>query len=115
VSGTFVGAVDPAAWTLAGAADFSGDGKGDFLWRHTTGDTWIWLMNNGVFQSAGGIGNPGAGWSVKSLADLDGDGKSDLVWRHTDGTTYLWRMNGVTPVAYEPVSNPGGTWDIVAP
>jgi hypothetical protein len=109
-----VGMVDPAAWTLAGAADFSGDGLPDFLWRHTSGDTWVWIMASNVFYAAGGIGNPGTGWQVKSLADLDGDGKTDIVWRHTDGTTYLWKMNGTTVDAYLPVSNPGGTWDIVS-
>ena len=114
-SGGYAGLVDSAAWTLAGAADFSGDGKGDLLWRHASGDTWVWLMNGAAFQSAGGIGNPGAGWSVRSLADVDGDGKTDLAWRHADGTTYLWRMNGAAVSAFLPLANPGGTWDISAP
>jgi len=113
--GSFVGIVDPAAWTLAGAADFSGDGAPDLLWRHTTGDTWVWIMQGAGFGSAGGIGNPGTSWQVKSLADLDGDGKTDLVWRHTDGTTYLWKMNGLAVDAFLPLANPGGTWQIVAP
>ncbi|HQY47575.1 MAG TPA: VCBS repeat-containing protein, partial [Usitatibacteraceae bacterium] len=114
-SGGYVGAVDPALWTLVGAADFNGDGKADFLWRHTSGDTWVWLMNGATFQAAGGIGNPGTSWSVRAFGDFDGDGKSDLVWRHTDGTTYLWRMNGLTVSAFEPIANPGGTWEVVAP
>jgi hypothetical protein len=115
LGGGFVGMVDPAAWTLTGAADFSGDGLPDLLWRHTSGDTWVWIMAANVFQSAGGIGNPGTSWQVKSLADLDGDGKTDIVWRHADGTTYLWKMNGKTVDAYLPVANPGGTWQLVAP
>jgi uncharacterized delta-60 repeat protein len=114
-SGGYVGAVDPAAWTLVGAADFSGDGKADFLWRHTSGDTWVWLMNGATFQAAGGIGNPGTSWSVRALGDFDGDGKADLVWRHTDGTTYLWKMNGTSVAAFLPIANPGGTWEVVAP
>ena len=29
-----------------GAGDFSGDGKGDVLWRHATrGEVWLWPMN----------------------------------------------------------------------
>ncbi|HRA24444.1 MAG TPA: VCBS repeat-containing protein, partial [Usitatibacteraceae bacterium] len=108
-------AVDPALWTLVGAADFNGDGKADFLWRHTSGDTWAWLMDGASFVSAGGIGNPGTSWGVRSMGDFDGDGKSDIVWRHTDGTTYLWRMNGLTVSAFEPIANPGGTWEVVAP
>jgi len=114
-SGGFVGVVDPATWTLIGAADFSGDGKADFLWRHTSGDTWVWLMNGASFVSAGGIGNPGAGWSVRSFGDFDGDGKADMIWRQTDGTTYLWKMDGASVTGYLPVANPGGSWETVAP
>ncbi|HRA22576.1 MAG TPA: FG-GAP-like repeat-containing protein [Usitatibacteraceae bacterium] len=113
-SGVFVGVVDYAAWNLA-VADFNGDGKGDFLWKHTSGDTWVWLMNDAVYQSAHPLGNPGASWAVRSLGDFDGDGKADIVWRHTDGTTYLWTMNGGSVTAYLPVPNPGGSWQVVAP
>jgi len=72
-------------------------------------------MNGAAFQSAHGIGNPGAGWSVRSFGDFDGDGKDDLVWRHTDGTTYWWKMNGASAVDFQPIANPAGIWQIVGP
>ena len=114
-SGGYLGAVDPAQWTLAGAADFDGDLNADLLWRHSTGDTWVWLMEGVAFRSAAGIGNPGTSWQVRALGDFDGDGRADLLWRHTDGTTYLWKMNGASVAAFLPVANPGGAWEVVAP
>jgi hypothetical protein len=33
-------------WRVQAVADFSGDGKADILWRHsTTGRLIVWLMN----------------------------------------------------------------------
>ncbi|HQY47234.1 MAG TPA: VCBS repeat-containing protein, partial [Usitatibacteraceae bacterium] len=97
------------------AADFSGDGKADLLWRHTSGDTWVWLMDGTAFVSGGSIGNPGLAWSIRSVGDFDGDGKADILWRHTDGTTYFWKMDAAAVSAFQPVANPGGTWGTVAP
>ena len=35
----------PLSWTVAGVADFNGDAKADILWRNTSGDVAMWLMN----------------------------------------------------------------------
>src|SRR5208282_5023409 len=43
---TYVATVSTASgWTIVGTGDFNGDGYGDILWRDTSGDVAIWLMN----------------------------------------------------------------------
>ena len=36
---------DPT-WQVTGAGDFNGDGKDDIFWRHSSGQHWIYLMND---------------------------------------------------------------------
>ncbi|MCU1246647.1 MAG: repeat protein [Acidobacteria bacterium] len=36
-----------ASWSVAAAADFTGTGKLDLLWRRTSGETVMWNMNDG--------------------------------------------------------------------
>jgi hypothetical protein len=55
-----------AAWTIEGVGDVSGDGKDDFVWRHTNGDVAVWL-GNGLTLGATGIIATGvdAAWSIQ--------------------------------------------------
>jgi hypothetical protein len=46
----------PAAWTIAGVGDFTGDGS-DLLWRDTAGNTAIWFIKGTAVTSSGGVGN----------------------------------------------------------
>jgi hypothetical protein len=74
--------------------DFNGDGKSDIVWRDTTNDIALWLMNgNSVSQSAG-LGTVPGNWSIVGQHDFDGDGNADLLWRDTNGTIAMWLMNG---------------------
>jgi len=115
VSSLFPGAVDPAFWNIAAAADFDADGKADLLWQGANGDVWVWLMDGGTVKTADSLGNLGPGWRVRAVSDFTGDGKADVVWRFVDGTTYLWIMDGASIGATPQLPNPGGTWEIVAP
>ena len=81
---------------MVGTGDFNGDGKSDIVWRDTSGNTAIWLMNGAAVLSAGGLGNVPTTWSIALTGDYDGDGKSDLLWRDTSGNTAIWFMNGTT-------------------
>ena len=63
------------------------DGKADILWRHTSGATYLWLMNGLSVLSIGSLGVVGPDWSIAAVRDFDGDGKADIVWRHTSGAT----------------------------
>ena len=64
--------------------DFNGNNKSDILWRDTSGNVAIWLMNGGTIasgvkrrQCAYQLDDPGSG-------DFNGDGKSDILWRDTE-------------------------------
>jgi FG-GAP repeat len=43
-SSTVIGNI-PTNWTVVGTGDFNGDGFGDILWRDTSGNLAVWLMN----------------------------------------------------------------------
>jgi hypothetical protein len=65
----------------------------DILWRDTSGNVAIWLMNGLQIQQAGGLGNVPITWLVAETGDFDGDGKS--LWRDGSGNTAIWFMNGL--------------------
>jgi hypothetical protein len=46
-------------WSVVGTGDFNGDGKHDLLWRDSSGNTAIWLLNGLQVSSSAGIGNLG--------------------------------------------------------
>jgi hypothetical protein len=79
-----------AAWQFAVAGDFNGDGQDDLLLRNSsTGQYWVYLMNNGV------VGSSNAYNAFLSLdyvpqvaADFDADGDDDLLERQTSNG--LW-------------------------
>ena len=76
----------PTNWSVAGVADFNGDGLGDILWRDTRGDYAIWLMNGAAVMSSAGLGNVSpTTWSVVGTGDFNGDGMADILWRDTSG------------------------------
>jgi hypothetical protein len=57
-SGTFTtpSSVADLAWKLVGAADLSGDGKVDILWRHNaSGQNVAWIMDGVVLLPGGGV------------------------------------------------------------
>jgi hypothetical protein len=90
-------------WTVAGTADFNGDGNTDLLWRHTgKGKNSLWLMDGTTVL-------PGSGplptlkdldWIVAGTGDFDGDGNGDVLWRHLgDGRNSMWLLDGTTILA----------------
>src|SRR3979490_1858728 len=71
--------VVPTTWTIVGTGDFNGDGKGDILWRDSSGNTAIWFMNGASVSSSAGLGNVPLTWTIVGTADFDGDGKADIL------------------------------------
>ncbi len=105
--GFFFGQAD-LSWQVEALADFDGDRRADILWRHSSGVTYLWLMN-GVEDSPGTVD---LGWTIASAADFTGDGKADILWRHTSGLTAIWQMDGLQ---FIDVGIPGGvdpSWSI---
>jgi probable HAF family extracellular repeat protein len=104
-----------ASWTIAGTADFNGDGKSDILWRQSSGTLALWQMNGSSITSSNAVtyqGNtvaPDASWSVAAVADFNGDAKTDLLWRNTNGALALWQMNGASLSSSSAVTYQGNT------
>ena len=119
-------AVKPdASWSVAGIGDFDNSGSSDVLWRNTSGEVAVWLMNGtaiaggGDLTSAGIAVMPDASWSVAGIGDFNNDGSSDVLWRNTSGELTEWRMNGSTIASSGDITfngtavSPDATWNIV--
>ncbi len=114
-----------ASWSIAGIGDFNGDNRRDILWRNTSGETTVWLMNGASIMSGadttfgGSAVRPDASWSIAGVGDFDHDGNSDLLWRNANGTLNEWLMNGSTITASNSITfngsavAPDASWHIV--
>ncbi len=107
-----------SSWIVAGAADISGDGKADVVWRHQSlGMVTGWLMN-GSTRASGGIMHAGIPlmWRIEALRDIDDDGKYDLIWRNTaNGDMNGWIMNGLSKASGGFIRNAQPQWAVVVP
>jgi hypothetical protein len=83
-------------WTIAGVADFNGDGKADILWRDSGGNLSMWLMNGNALLDNSLFVNVPPSWTVSGVGDFNGDEKADILWRDTAGNLSMWLMNGKT-------------------
>jgi Alpha/beta hydrolase domain/FG-GAP-like repeat len=99
---------------LAKTHDFNGDGKSDLLWRDSSGNLAVWLMNGSTVSSNGGLGNVPSTWSIVGQRDFNGDGMTDLLWRDTAGDTSIWFMNGTQVLSSAGIPSPDPTWSVVA-
>ena len=102
----------PLTWSIVGQRDLVGNGSSSILWRDTSGDLAIWLMNNVV----NGTGSPnvcgltGGGqiagvttmgtvpttWSVVGTGEFNADGMGDILWQDNQRNLAVWLMNGGT-------------------
>ena len=82
------------SWSVAGVADYNGDGRDDILWRHSSGEVGQWLgrPNGGFINNGGAAANAvDPSWSVVATADFNGDGRGDVLWRHSSGAFAEWQ------------------------
>jgi hypothetical protein len=104
----------PTNWSVAGVADFNGDGIGDLLWRDSSGDLAVWLMNSATVMSSAALGNVPNTWMVVGAGDFNGDGMADILWQDNLGNTSIWFMNGTTVASAASVGNIPTVWSVVA-
>jgi hypothetical protein len=89
----------PTIWSIAGVADFDGDGHPDILWRNSsTGDAYIYYMGGTggrTVLSGGAVPGAPTNWTIVGVADFDRDGHPDILWHNTStGDNYIYYMGG---------------------
>jgi hypothetical protein len=98
---------------LSPRADFSGEGKSDILWRNTTGDAVVSLMNGAAITSSTFIANLPNNWVVGGTGDFNFDGRSDILWRNTTtGDAVVSLMNGPAITSSTFIANLPTSWTV---
>ena len=97
---------------LTVAHNFNGDAFSDILWRDTSGDLAVWLMNGGTITQSAGVGTVPGNFSVVGQKDFNGDGNADILWRDTTGNVSMWFMNGAAVASTAAVGNVPDNWTI---
>ena len=109
-----------ATYGIANTHDFNADGKSDVLWRDTSGNVGVWLMNSNSILQTGTIGALSSLWSVVGQRDFAGNGSSSpygfssVLWRDTSGDVGLWQMNGASIQSVNTLSPAPTSWSVVA-
>jgi hypothetical protein len=77
--------------------DFNGDLNSDILWRHDSGQVYIWEMNGLGITAEGTVVHAAVpnDWHVQDVGDFNGDSNSDILWRNDSGQVYFWEMDGL--------------------
>lgn len=113
-----IGIVPSGSWRIVGAADFTGDGKTDLLWRNSTsGSNVIWQMDGisrqQILTLAPNQGNNGVvspNWLIQGVGDFNKDGKADIVWRDSgSGRNLIWYLNGINFLGLVDILNVAGS------
>jgi subtilisin family serine protease len=83
------------SWDLQAAANISGSGKPDLIWRnYQTGQLAFWSLNGSNIVNGGffyTLNMPE--WRVEGTGDFNGDGRPDLFWRnYLTGELAIWYM-----------------------
>ena len=97
---------------LTAVHNFNGDAFSDILWRDTSGDLAVWLMNGGTITQSAGVGTVPGTLSVVGQKDFNGDGNADILWRDTSGNVSMWFMNGAAVASTAAVGNVPDNWTI---
>jgi hypothetical protein len=98
------------------AGDFTGDLKGDILWRHAArGEVWLWPMDGAARTAETHVRTVSdTDWEIRGLGDQTGNGKADILWRNkTTGMIYFWPMDGTTVLSETYVATVDPAYDIV--
>jgi hypothetical protein len=98
--------------TQVATHDFDGDGKSDILWRDTSNNIGMWLMNGSTISQSATIGNVGA-WAAIAQRDFNSNGDTDILWRNVNGDVGVWLMNGTQISSTATLANVPSSWSVV--
>jgi hypothetical protein len=93
--------------------DFNGDGLSDVLFRDSSGNVGLWLMNGTSILQSKALANAPSNWSIVGQRDFDGDGNADILWRDTSGNVGIWLMSGSTVASTALLGNVASNWSVV--
>ena len=86
----------------------------DLLWRHTSGQTYVWLMDGTQLFDYGPPGSAGPTWQIAGTGDFDGDSHADILWRNmSSGQVVIWFLDGTQRVGAGAVGGVPLVWQIV--
>jgi hypothetical protein len=85
------------------------------VWENkANGQRIIWLMKNGVPQSALFLPTISTDWHIAGAGDFDGDGQADLIWENTaTGQRVIWFMKNGVPQTSDFLLSMPADWHIV--
>ena len=92
--------------------DYNGDGYSDILWRDTSGDLAVWLMNGGTVSQSADLGSVTASFSIIGQHDFNGLSDADILWRDTSGNIALWFMTGTAVSSATALGNVPTNWAV---
>jgi hypothetical protein len=85
----------------------------DILWRDSSGNNSLWLMNGTSYGGYAGLNSVDTNWKIRGIGDFNNDGKSDILWRNAStGQNAIWLMNGSSFSSYVGLNNVDTSWDI---
>jgi FG-GAP-like repeat/FG-GAP repeat len=93
--------------------DYNGNGASDILWRDSSGNVAMWLMDGLNITGGSAIANISTGWTIVGSGDFNGDGKADILWRDTGGSVAIWLMDGLSITSFSTIANIWIGWTIV--
>ncbi len=86
----------PLSWSLIGATDMDGDGKGDLIWLSPTNDLRSLTSKANRTWVNEQLGQLPSGYSIIKLGDINADSKGDILFKDATGRVKVWLMNGAT-------------------
>ena len=93
--------------------DFNGDGKSDILWRDTSNNIGMWLMNGTTISQTPGARQCG-GLGRRRPARLQQRRRCRCaLWRDNSGNVGVWLMNGTKILSTTVLGNVPTTWSVV--
>ena len=112
--------IDPAGSFMARThpyplLSFTGNAKGDVVWRHAAqGTNMLWALNGSTLATTSLARVADPYWQVAAIADFNGNGRADLLWRDVGdssaGAISVWTNRG-NGTSFTPTSLPSVSLD----